>query len=452
MHEPPTAPRFDGDPEGLARTPTEADRAAPHPLYCIWELTLRCDLACRHCGSRAGKGRAAELSTEACLAIVEQLAEVGVREVTLLGGEAYLRTDWPTIARAISERGMICGLLSGGRNLTAERVGQAADAGVRTICISLDGLARTHDAQRGVAGSFRAALAACENVVRRGLSLVNNTQLNRLSAPELPALGQLLARLGSTGWQVQLSVPMGHAADRPAFLLQPYELLELFPLLAWVKQRILTPAGVSLFPGNNVGYFGPFEAALRYGGERGAHWTGCQAGEWVLGIEADGTVKGCSSLPSESYGKGSLSTARLATLLAETPGFAALARRGRESLSGFCRDCYYAEICRGGCCWTAHCFLGAPGNNPYCIHRALELESRGLRERVVRVAPPPGRPFDHGRFELVVEPAEDSSGEPRIEPRAPSIAGFPLDDALALTPESPGAWPAETLEAWLGII
>jgi hypothetical protein len=24
------------------------------PLYAVWEVTLRCDLACRHCGSRAG--------------------------------------------------------------------------------------------------------------------------------------------------------------------------------------------------------------------------------------------------------------------------------------------------------------------------------------------------------------------------------------------------------------
>src|SRR5262249_23560980 len=33
----------------------------------------------------------------------------------------------------------------------------------------------------------------------------------------------------------------------------------------------------------------------------------------------------------------------------------------------------------------------------------LELAARGLRERIVRVEAPPGLPFDHGKFEIVVE-------------------------------------------------
>jgi len=48
--------------------------------------------------------------------------------------------------------------------------------------------------------------------------------------------------------------------------------------------------------------------------------------------------------------------------------------------------------------------LGKAGNNPYCHHRALELAAQGLRERVERVAAPPGLPFDVGRFEIILEP------------------------------------------------
>ncbi len=35
------------------------------PVLAVWELTLRCDLSCRHCGSRAGKARSEELGTGA---------------------------------------------------------------------------------------------------------------------------------------------------------------------------------------------------------------------------------------------------------------------------------------------------------------------------------------------------------------------------------------------------
>jgi MoaA/NifB/PqqE/SkfB family radical SAM enzyme len=72
----------------------------------VWELTLKCDLACGHCGSRAGKPRDRELETAEALDLVEQLADMGAREVTLIGGEAYLRDDWHLIARAIAYSGL----------------------------------------------------------------------------------------------------------------------------------------------------------------------------------------------------------------------------------------------------------------------------------------------------------------------------------------------------------
>src|SRR5204862_502419 len=54
--------------------------------------------------------------------------------------------------------------------------------------------------------------------------------------------------------------------------------------------------------------------------------------------------------------------------------------RSVDDLWGFCRTCYYAEVCRGGCTWTADSLFGRPGNNPYCHHRVLTLEKQGLRE------------------------------------------------------------------------
>ena len=34
------------------------------PIYVVWELTLACDHACAHCGSRAGKARERELNRQ----------------------------------------------------------------------------------------------------------------------------------------------------------------------------------------------------------------------------------------------------------------------------------------------------------------------------------------------------------------------------------------------------
>src|ERR687889_200818 len=110
---------------GPTRYLSSRDRAAFTPVHAVWEITLACDLKCQHCVSRAGKRRPDELSTEECLDLVRQMARLGTREVTLIGGEAYLRRDWLQIIREITDQGMNCTLQTGGLHLTEERVRQA---------------------------------------------------------------------------------------------------------------------------------------------------------------------------------------------------------------------------------------------------------------------------------------------------------------------------------------
>src|SRR5260370_42572116 len=78
------------------------------PIYAVWETTLKCDLACSHCGSRAGRERPDELDTAEGLDLVRQMADLGVMEVTLIRGEAYLRPDWIEIVGAIRGARMQC--------------------------------------------------------------------------------------------------------------------------------------------------------------------------------------------------------------------------------------------------------------------------------------------------------------------------------------------------------
>src|ERR1700691_6045240 len=108
---PRTLPIAPSAPPAKKRLPL-ADDARPvdqtwRPVYAVWEITLRCDLACRHCGSRAGRARPDELSTPEALDLVRQMAELGVKHVTLIGGEASLRDDCLRIARAIRDHGMV---------------------------------------------------------------------------------------------------------------------------------------------------------------------------------------------------------------------------------------------------------------------------------------------------------------------------------------------------------
>ena len=84
----------------------EEDYQAVRPVYAVWEITMKCDQPCEHCGSRAGPSRPRELDTEQALEVARGLARLGCRETVLIGGEAYLRTDVHDIIRELVKNGI----------------------------------------------------------------------------------------------------------------------------------------------------------------------------------------------------------------------------------------------------------------------------------------------------------------------------------------------------------
>ncbi len=374
------------------------------PAYVVWELTLRCDHACTHCGSRAGVARDDELTTAEALRVAGELAALGAREVVLIGGEAYLHDGFLDVVRALRDRGVSPAMTTGGRGITAELAVAMRDAGIAQVSVSIDGLEATHDRMRNLRGSFAAGMAALDNLAAAGITCASNINLNRLNHRDLEPLYEVLKAKGVRSWQVQLTAPLGRAADRVEMILQPWDLLDVVPRVAAMKVRARAD-GILLMPGNNLGYFGPEEATLR--SLRAAdrdHWRGCQAGKFVMGIESDGAVKGCPSLQTAHYVGGNVRDRALAAIWEADSPLAFTRARTVDDLWGFCRTCDFADPCMGGCSFTAHAILGRPGNNPYCHYRARTLAKQGLRERLVPADAAPGTPFDNGTFELVVEP------------------------------------------------
>lgn len=412
-------------PAGIAQAPSvrtrsESDLSTRIPVHVVWEITLACNLKCTHCGSRAGKPRAGELSTAECLDVIAQLQALGTREINLIGGEAYLRRDWLDLIAAIAHGGMRSGLQTGGRALTRAKIAAAAAAGLNGAGVSVDGLRDVHDRLRGVPGSYDQALRVIHDLRAEGLTPSANTQINRESMGSLRALYGVLRDAGFKVWQLQLTVPCGNAADNEGLILQPYEIPPLYDEIA----RIFEDArrdGVQIFAGNNVGYYGPHEHLWRTLSDRPEPWAGCQASETAIGIEADGVIKGCPSLDKYRYAGGNVRDRPIAEIwrdMADT-----VSPRVRPPRSGLCATCYYGAQCGAGCTWTAGSVSKQPGDNPFCDYRARSLADRGLRERLVRTAPAPGIPFDFATWSLRLETADGGAAEmPRAFGTAPPDA------------------------------
>lgn len=391
------------------------DKEVFSPVHVVWEITLACNLRCQHCGSRAGRPRQNELSTDEALDVVTNLDRHGVREISLIGGEAYLRRDWLVLIRAIAERGIHCSLQTGGRALTESKINDAAHAGLQSAGVSIDGMEASHDKQRGVAGSYAQALNALIHLHKAGIKTSVNTQVNTASLSDLPKLLPVLSERGVRTWQLQLTVAMGNAADNDDLLIQPHQIPEVLEEIFSIYRKA-AGLGIRVVPGNNIGYFGPYEQVWRGINNDESYWTGCSAGQTTLGIEADGTVKGCPSLPTNTYIAGNVRDPRFWESVQRGKTREIVLER-RAELWGFCASCYYSAVCEGGCTWTSHVLFGKPGNNPFCHYRARSLRNQGLRERIEKVAEAPGQAFDHGEFRIVLEtengtPSDSSALDP----------------------------------------
>jgi radical SAM protein with 4Fe4S-binding SPASM domain len=114
-------------------------------------LTYRCNLACRTCGSwRIGKDQAhAEMTLHEVLDVVDQMPELGVRDVCLVGSEVLLFEGWRDVMERLHSHDIACSMLTNG-SLVDETV--AADlmrAHPSRVTVSLDGDEASHDKLRG---------------------------------------------------------------------------------------------------------------------------------------------------------------------------------------------------------------------------------------------------------------------------------------------------------------
>ncbi len=357
------------------------DKLGYKPRTCVWELTLACNAACRHCGSHAGRPRDDELTTAEAFGVIDQLAALGCEHVTLSGGEPLLRHDWPELAARLAGAGVQVGMISNGLAFDAAAARRAVEAGVAAVTFSVDGLAATHDRMRGRRGGYARVVAAFETAAAAGLPTCAATHVHRHNIDQLDELHQRLEGLGVRSWKLQLCNPAGEAAHHREMILDPRDLLRLVPKMVALKQRGLPYVEAS----DSIGYFGPHEQALRGSWRKDlGFWTGCYAGCRAIGIESAGNVKGCLALPSARHGtdefvEGNVRAEALADIWFRPGGFAYNRCFDPARLTGFCRTCPYAAICRAGCHWTALAHGGTLYENRFCYYR-VSVEAARARK------------------------------------------------------------------------
>lgn len=347
------------------------------PICLTWELTYACNLECVHCLSSSGRRDPNELTTEQCMAFIDELEAMQVFYVNIGGGEPTVRPDFWDLVDYATDHHVGVKFSTNGIRLTPAAAARVAASDYVDVQISLDGAtARVNDSIRG-AGSYASAIAAMDNLAAAGVSGFKvSVVATRHNIGQLDQFKDLADRYGATLRITRLR-PSGRGADSwPDLHPLAHQQRELYDWLVARGDGVLT--GDSFF---HLGAYGTALPGLNL----------CGAGRVVCLVDPVGDVFACPFAIHDAFRAGTILTpGGFASVWQTSPLFADL-RSARSD--GACTTCAAFSACRGGC-MAAKFFTGLPldGPDPECV--------RGLGAQALQAVPAAGVPkpsADHSR-------------------------------------------------------
>lgn len=349
------------------------------PITCVWEVTMGCNMRCGHCGSSCEKPLPDELSTEEAQDLCDQIAELGLKWVTLSGGEPLTRKDIVLLVKRLHEKGVVVNLITNGWLLTEEMVDELQKNGVSTVAISIDGTPGIHDQIRKK-GAFEHARKAFSLLKKHGIKTGAVTTMTNQNIQILGELKEELIHMGVDTWQVQLGLPMGNLKERPDCLLAPEKVKDIIDFCYETARE----GRIKIFPADCIGYYTKKEMETKrisYGTDMVSMWDGCNAGIRGFGILHNGEILGCTSIRDRSYIEGSIRERSLRDIWEDEKSFRWRRGMEKEKLAGACKTCIYGSKCLGGCPNTRLTMNGdIYSENQYCAYN-LQLKKLGEKYR-----------------------------------------------------------------------
>lgn len=312
------------------------------PVIIIWELTRRCALACRHCRAVAqARADALEVPPDEVDRVLDQVAEAAPQFFILTGGDPASRKDLEEIVRRATQRGLRVAISpSATPMLLRQDFGVLRRAGVERISLSLDGATQaSHDAFRGVFGTWGWTQQAIQKARISGLEFQINTTFSRVNIGEWDAFTALIEAMQPKMWSIFLLVPTGRA--QAGEMLGAQETETLWHRLAEFSERTGIPVKTTEGP-----HFRRVVAQRRKArGETAAvpwRFAPTNDGRGFVFISHRGDVQPSGFLPLTC---GNVRTGNLLDIYRNSGVFREL--RDSDRLGGKCGRCEYRKICGG---------------------------------------------------------------------------------------------------------
>jgi radical SAM protein with 4Fe4S-binding SPASM domain len=344
-----------------AEDPAHEEYSYRKPFILELEITRRCNLHCVHCYALAADTAFPdELSFDEILLILRDGAALGIRELSLTGGEVFLRPDF----LAIIDAGLACGyairFVTNATLLTDVLLAELCRRPIKLITISLDGISpAVHEQIRGP-GSHAPVLDNLLRLKEAGFCVSIITAFSRLNIGEFDALLDFCVRQ-RFNWQVQITSAKGRCEHD--ITLSP---AEYYALGEKVAAAFVADLPIHIIPMDDLATFSHFPPLSRLS----ETWQGrCTGGLLNLFVRANGDVTPCSALCFAECIVGNLRHDSLHAICTEERCRKALAWLTPPRLTGACADCAFLGDCQGGCPEILISMCRTRTENDYCYHR-----------------------------------------------------------------------------------
>lgn len=302
------------------------------------EITRRCNAKCMHCIINAGEAKPQELTVNEIMTLIEDMSDLGCQNIALTGGEPFMRKEWPMFLQKISNLGMQTIFMTNAMLINNDVLDILKLYPNVAMGISIDGANKeTHDYVRGVSGIFEHFCNIVPKLKEIGVYVATPTTVMQSNFDKLDDILKLLISLGVDAWQLQIVKP----SDRlpKSELLTEEQYYTLAEKIA--KYREEYSDKIDIMESDCIGYFSKLQPKLHI-----QNWRGCECGIYSVSIEADGNVKGC---PNMNNSEGNIKERPFKEIWNDHNSFKYNRSPNIDIIEGYCKECKYKFICRGGC-------------------------------------------------------------------------------------------------------
>ncbi len=317
------------------------------PMLVFYELTQACDLVCQHCRACAqSRPDPAELSTADSKHLIDQLTEFPEPPMLILtGGDPLKRADIFELIEYAVQVGLQVSITPSATPLvTRAAIERMRNAGISRMAISIDGAdALTHDANRGVSGSFERSLEILRDARELGVQTQINTTLTPANFAQIESMAERFAEYDIALWSVFFLIPVGRAGLLPRLSGEQCE--QAFERL-W-QQAQLQPY---MIKSTEAPHFRRYAIQHQLPkSQRGSNGTpiafipaGVNDGKGVMFVSHTGTIHPTGFLPVVC---GLFPRQNVVDVYQNSPIFRAL--RDTDRLEGKCGRCEFRNVCGG---------------------------------------------------------------------------------------------------------